>query len=85
VTTTPTPDRVVTGAQMRDARAWTEQHRGWLEAWTCAERVLAVTGVLISDGTGAVDNADLQAAIRDPDTVDLTLDLLQDLGLGCGV
>lgn len=80
----PTTDRVITGAQMREARAWTEQHRGWLEVWTCAERVLAVAGVLVTTDD-RYDVAELQAAIRDVDTVDWILDLLTELGVGCGV
>jgi hypothetical protein len=85
MTTTATGgDRVITGRQMRGARTWATEHRGYLEAFSCTERVLAVTGVLITEPDGQYDSADLMAALREQDTIDVTLDLLTDLGLGCG-
>lgn len=76
-------DRVITGARLRAAHTWAQEQRTNLVRFDCAGRVLATVGFLIGDDTGAVTADDLQAALRDVDTVDVALDLLTDTGLGC--
>lgn len=76
-------DRVITGAQMRSARTWAAEHRGYLQAWTCEERVVATVASLIADPQGHYDPQDLRAALHEVDTVDVALDLLTAIGAGC--
>lgn len=79
----PGGDRVITGAQMRAARAWADEQRPHLLQFDCSGRVLAVVGQLISNTDGWYATDDLHAALHDVDTVDVALELLDAAGLGC--
>lgn len=82
MTTAPTTDRVIPGANHRSARDWLEARAELLADWSCSERVLVTVAALLA-GVGSIDREDLQAALREVETVDCALDLLADVGLGC--
>ncbi len=79
-----TAERVIPGAAHRAARDFLAHNTDQLAGFTCAERVTAVVAVLVTPpGDAEFTGADLLAALREPDTVDLALDMLTDAGLGC--
>jgi hypothetical protein len=85
--TTPPPPavprpRVIPGANIRATREWLAPRVEQLDDWSCPERVLVVVGALLA-GVGSTTGSDLTAAIGEPDTVDLALLLLLEVGLAC--
>lgn len=74
----PAGPRRITANTYRAAAAWTAAT--CFDGWAWADRVTAVVAALIEDPRGVVDGDDLAAALREPATVDVALDLLARAG-----
>lgn len=80
----PPEGRIIPGQRIHLARAWTQLRAFQLAPMDCAERVILVVAQLVSEpGHPDVDRAQLAAAITEPDTIDLALDLLAEAGVPC--
>lgn len=79
MTTPPTTQarvesRRITAHAYRAAAAWTDAQD--FTGWPLADQVTAVVCTLIQDPAGVVQLEDLHAALREPPTVTVALDLL---------
>lgn len=78
----PPAGRVIPGQRIRAARDYLAARTELLDRLPCPERVLLALGALVA-GVGSIDCVDLLAALTEPDTVELALALLDEIGVPC--